>query len=142
MLNMNTIKVTNIGVINTVANYTNEYNPDTCNNGGGYRQYTGTVNAMMLDDAKKDMGRIKYIFDDYSCGEFGTRYSEDITITDVNGNVIYNDGVNYGSMIDEPDDPIKFIEKIARFIGWDYENTDDIITNVFTDCIINNLNNQ
>ena len=141
MLSMNTIKVTNIGVINTVANYTNEYNSNTCNNGGGYRQYAGTVNAMMLD-GNKDVGRIKYVFEDYSCEEFGTRYGEDITITDVNGNVIYNDGVNYGSMIDEPDDPIKFIEKIARFIGWDYENTDDIITNVFTDCITNNLSNQ
>lgn len=132
---MNEKKITTINVTGVQAHYTNEYDPDTCHTGGGYCQYAAVVSAVMLSADNKVVGYMTYNFEDYGCGDFGTRYDKGIVISDANNNAIYSDGVNYGSMIDEPGDPIEFITKIAGFINWEYESVNTLINGVFHDAI-------
>ena len=120
----------------------NEFDPATCNNGGGYFQWHGTCYSMIFDPDRKAIGWMIYNFEDYSCGDFGTRYSKDVTIIDMDGNIIFNDGVNYGSMIDEPDDESDFIDRVSEFIGWPSSVAIYMLTSGLNNEIIDELDRQ
>lgn len=95
----------------------------------------------MLNADNEVVGHITYNFEDYSDSEFETRYDEGI-INDENNNTVYSDGINYGSIKDNTEVAIEFIEKIASFIGWEYDSVSTLIDDVFYDSIVNELSNQ
>lgn len=120
----------------------NEFDQDTCRNGGGYFQWHGTCYAMIFDPDRLPIGWLIYNFEDYSCGDFGTRYSKDVTIIDMDGNILFNDGVNYGSMIEEPDDESDFIDRISGFLGLPSSTMIYMLTSGLNNEIIDELDRQ
>lgn len=69
------------------------YDPDTCNNGGGYWQFSGGA-LFAADDGR----RIVIEVDDLSCGDFGSRVF--CTITVQNSDQTLEWPVNLGTMQD------------------------------------------
>lgn len=142
MMNMNNFKADSISTMAVEAATTNQFNPDTCNNAGGYFQYYGTCYSMIFNPDWKAIGWLIYNFEDYSCGDFGTRYSKDVTIIDMDGNILFNDGVNYGSMIEEPDDESDFIDRVSGFLGLPSSTMIYMLTSGLNNEIIDELDHQ
>lgn len=128
-------KVSTINIVNTQAYYSD------CSN-SGYRHCSAIITAVMLNADNEVVGHITYNFEDYSDSEFETRYDEGIIINDENNNTVYSDGINYGSIKDNTEVAIEFIEKITSFIGWEYDSVSTLIDDVFYDSIVNELSNQ
>ena len=142
MMNISKIAADSIYTMCVDGAVDNQYNPDTCHNGGGYFQWHGTCYAMIFDPDRKAIGWMIYNFEDYSCGDFGTRYSKDVTIIDMDGNILFDDGANYGSMIDDPDDESDFINRVSEFIGWPSSVAIYMLTSGLNNEIIDELDHQ
>ena len=142
MMNISKIAADSIYTMFVEGAVDNQYNPDTCHNGGGYFQWHGTCYAMIFNADREAIGWLIYSFEDYNCGDFGTRYSKDVTIIDMDGNILFNDGVNYGSMIEEPDDESDFINNVSEFISWPNSAAIYMLTSGLNNEIIDELDHQ
>ncbi len=121
------------------AEITNEYfRVQTQNNGGGYFQYVGTIECLIVDHNGHHKGTMEYKFEDSSCGDFGSRYDERVVIFDIYGDIAFTEGCHYGSMDIDPDDPGLFIEEVSNYIGWKQENVEKML-NDFKGIIRNSL---
>ena len=79
------------------------YNPDTCHNGGGYFQPSGTA---ILLSARGE--RIEVDYEDISCGDFGERYMLSATCM----------GIKFSICINEMDDAMgdnpEMVERVSQ----------------------------
>lgn len=113
------------------ADYNQQYNPSTCNNGGGYWQPYGTLVV------KLDSGETLFIeYDDTSCGDFGERWSTVIHHNDTEYIFCENDISSYCNYDNDADndnnwhammndlcvdanDIIKYVSSIIHERAWD-----------------------
>lgn len=99
----------NFDIISAWGGQIGNYNPNTCSNGGGYWQYGGGI-AFNLN------GNLVVIeVEDTSCGDFGTRFSVNVTCP------THNWGFYYGTMEDGevPENILDSMDGVLGIDSWD-----------------------
>lgn len=102
------------------------YDPDTCNNGGGYWQFCGGA-VFAADDGR----HVIIDVDDQSCGDFGTRIWCDVTVQDTTKALVWH--VNLGTMDDASIDSQETIDAIFAAIAKELDILPEDVDNMLCD---------